>query len=361
MTVADLFDGVTSDHKVIIGPLLIYGAGNTGKAVAKFLSSNRLRIHAFIDKNSSENMECEGYPVLSLEEAFGQFGSGTPILIAVHNRDVDIVKLMRTIQDAGFTNIYSMFDYARNFHGDSTFRFFLIDPFVLKSEKNNAQKFYDLLSDDLSKKIYLDLIKFRLSGDYFLCPQPIIENQYSPADVPRWKSPLRLIDCGAYNGDSIRLFESYQYEIETLIAFEPELPNFYQLIKNIKHINGVFLPCGVSSTAKTVRFKSGAGEAGRASSEGDITIQMMSIDESFAKAAPNLIKMDIEGGEREAILGAKATIIKHRPGLAVSAYHLPNDLWQLGLLIYEIEPNYQFYMRSHAYSSFETVLYAVPK
>ena len=77
--------------------------------------------------------------------------------------------------------------------------------------------------------------------------------------------------------------------------------------------------------------------------------------------APNFIKMDIEGGEREAILGARATIKKYKPGLAVSAYHLPTDLWGLGLLIAEIDSNYQFFVRSHAYSSFETVLYAVPK
>jgi FkbM family methyltransferase len=71
--------------------------------------------------------------------------------------------------------------------------------------------------------------------------------------------------------------------------------------------------------------------------------------------------MDIEGGEREAILGARYTIRRFRPGLAISAYHLPADLWQLGLLISEIDENYQFYLRSHGYSSFDTVLYAVSK
>jgi FkbM family methyltransferase len=361
-SVADLFDDISfSDHRGCEGPLLVYGAGNTGKAVTKYLSSYGLQICAFVDNNSLQNMECEGYSVLSLDQAFNRFGSDISVLIAVHNRGVNMVELIQTIKEAGFIHLYSMFDYARIFQSDTTFRYFLTDPSRLTAEKNNAQKFYELLSDDLSKKIYRDLIKFRLSGDYSFCPKPCLGNQYSPTDIPRWKSPLRLIDCGAYNGDSIRLFKSYDYEIESVIAFEPDLSNFHELIKSIDCKDVIFLPCGVSDTAKTIRFHSSASEGSRASSEGDITIQTISIDESFPGIAPNLIKMDIEGGEREAILGASATIKKFKPGLAVSAYHLPADLWQLGLLISDIQPDYHFFMRSHGYSSFETVLYAVPK
>ncbi len=362
LSVGSLFDGMSSAYSGLTGgPLLIYGAGNTGKAVAKYLALNHCDVCAFIDKNAAENSLRAGLPVISLDQAFNQYGAKTPILIAVHNRGVDMVELMRLIEGAGFLTHYTMFDYARIFPNDKTFRYFLADPLTLKLEKRNAQKFYELLEDDLSRSIYLDFLKFRLYGDYHSCPIPVVENQYSPLDIPRWKNPLRLIDCGAYNGDSIRLFKSYEYELESVIAFEPDLTNYHELIKNINHRNGIFLPCGVSDTAKTVQFNSGSGEGSRASSDGSITIQMLGIDEAFPDFTPNLIKMDIEGGEREAILGAKATIKKFRPGLAVSAYHLPSDLWQLGLLISEIDSNYQFYLRSHAYSSFDTVLYAVPK
>jgi FkbM family methyltransferase len=364
-SVAALFDDIpliqSGLRGLTDGPLLIYGAGNTGKAVAKYLSISNYDVCAFIDKNSAKNSLCDGRSVLSLGEAFDLYGSKTAILIAVHNRGVDMTELVRSIEEAGFVNYYTMFDYVRNFPDDSTFRYFLADPLKLSLEKNNADKFFSLLSDDLSRSIYLDLLKFRLYGDYNACPKPIVENQYSPVDIPRWSNPLRLIDCGAYNGDSIRLFKNYQYEIESVIAFEPDLSNYHDLVKNNECPNGVFLPCGVSNTAKMVQFSSDAGEACRASIDGSITIQMLSIDEAFPGLAPNLIKMDIEGGEREAILGAQATIKKYRPGLAVSAYHLPADLWQLGLLICEIDANYHFYMRSHAYSSFDTVLYAVPK
>jgi FkbM family methyltransferase len=361
-SVTSLFDNISLDsHCFIDGPILVYGAGNTGKTVVQHLSLNGYDVLSFIDKTATENLLFEGYPVVSLKNAYKLYGPKTPILIAIHNRGVDMVGVIQTVKNAGFLICYTMFDYARVLNTDNTFRFFLTDPKKLKSEKSNAEKFYHLLSDDLSRFFYFDLVKFRLSGDYFVCPKPTVQDQYSPVDIPRWNNPLRLIDCGAYNGDSIRLFDSYQYEIESVLAFEPDLSNYRALIKTTDYPNGVYIPCGVSDTAKVIRFNSGSGEGSRAAIDGDVTIQMLSIDEAFPDFAPNLIKMDIEGGERDAILGAKETSRKYRPGMAISAYHLPSDLWRVGLLISEIDADYNFYMRSHAYSSFETVLYAIPK
>lgn len=347
---------VFSDHKV-----LIYGAGNTGKAVAKYLFSQGIIVSAFVDKNAANSKSCDGIPIFTLGEAFKKYGEKYSVLIAIHNRGVDIPPLIELIKNTGFNNYFTMFDYARIFNQDSSFRYFLIDPLQLSSECSSAEKFFSLLSDEDSKNIYLNLLKFRLLGDYQSCPRPNSEGQYSPSDIPRWVNPLRLIDCGAYNGDSIRLLRSYRYDIEMLIALEPDLKNYQSLIKGQVHSDGLYLPCGASDAARVVKFDANAGEGSRVSDGGAHAIQMVSIDQAFPSVAPNLIKMDIEGGEREAILGAQETIKKFKPGMAISAYHLPADLWRLGLLISEIEPEYDFYLRPHAYSSFDTVLYAVPR
>ena len=156
------------------------------------------------------------------------------------------------------------------------------------------------------------------------------------------------------------MFKKYGYQLESVIAFEPDLANYQLLVQNIQGQSGVFLPCGVSSSAKTVRFSAGDGEASRATEAGGIPVQMLSIDDAFPEWAPNLIKLDVEGGEYDALLGAAQTLKKYRPGLAISAYHLPSDLWRLGLLISSMQLNYRFFMRAHAYSSFDTVLYAIP-
>ena len=71
--------------------------------------------------------------------------------------------------------------------------------------------------------------------------------------------------------------------------------------------------------------------------------------------------MDIEGAEIEALKGAQNIIQKYKPGLAISVYHAPEHVWEIPILIREMLPNtYQYYLRSHAYNDFETVLYAIP-
>ncbi len=67
--------------------------------------------------------------------------------------------------------------------------------------------------------------------------------------------------------------------------------------------------------------------------------------------------MDIEGAEIEALKGASEIIKEHRPALAISIYHKPSDLWEIPLLIYNLNPGYSFFLSQHAPILTETVLY----
>jgi hypothetical protein len=71
--------------------------------------------------------------------------------------------------------------------------------------------------------------------------------------------------------------------------------------------------------------------------------------------------MDIEGAEVEALRGARKTIEKHRPLLAICLYHQPQHLWEIPFLIKSWNLDYTFFIRSHYFNGFDTLLYAVPK
>jgi hypothetical protein len=71
--------------------------------------------------------------------------------------------------------------------------------------------------------------------------------------------------------------------------------------------------------------------------------------------------MDIEGAELASLIGSKKTITKYRPGLAICLYHNPEHIWQIPLLVSSWELSYDFYLRSHCYSGFELVMYAIPR
>jgi hypothetical protein len=58
--------------------------------------------------------------------------------------------------------------------------------------------------------------------------------------------------------------------------------------------------------------------------------------------------------------GAQVTIRRHRPKIAVCAYHYPTDIPELAHAIGELVPNYRFALRHHTPQLMETVLYCWP-
>lgn len=55
----------------------------------------------------------------------------------------------------------------------------------------------------------------------------------------------------------------------------------------------------------------------------------------------DFIKMDIEGAERRALQGARGTLAKYRPRLAIAAYHLPDDPETIPRMVRNAWPGYR--------------------
>lgn len=75
----------------------------------------------------------------------------------------------------------------------------------------------------------------------------------------------------------------------------------------------------------------------------------------------DFIKMDIEGAELRALKGAKNTIIRFGPRLAITVYHKPEDLWTIPHYIKSLQGNYVFYLDHFTTTMDETVLFAALK
>jgi len=126
---------------------------------------------------------------------------------------------------------------------------------------------------------------------------------------------------------------------------------------------------GVWSEEKTFYFDA---KSGRSSSIGrddpgapSVKISVNAIDNILKSndfLGETLIKYDVEGAEFEALLGSAETIKKYSPKLIVSLYHRTEDIFKLMILINDINPNYNFYMRKHKYiPCWDLNLYAIPK
>lgn len=269
-----------------------------------------------------------------------------------------------------YQRVIALIEFYALFGADLQARYWLTSPSFYHTLRGPIESAYNLLSDDTSRSIYVALLKFRLTGNYSSLPSPDMQHQYFPKDLPAWQSPIRLVDCGAYNGDTIGSFINNEITLQSIAAFEPDQENFKKLAhfahENRKNMPEIYLwPCGVSHSTTQLRFETGHGEGSAISSTGDSMVQCVSLDEALPTFAPSLIKMDIEGAEYDALLGAQRLITTHRPGLAISVYHRPEHLWQIPLLIARIAQNaglhYHYGLRLHAQNGFDTIFYTIPQ
>ncbi len=89
------------------------------------------------------------------------------------------------------------------------------------------------------------------------------------------------------------------------------------------------------------------------------TIDALVADEGFERL--DLIKLDLEGADANAIAGAANTISRLRPQLAVSIYHFVPDFWQIPKALIELCPDYDFHLEVYSYERWETIFYAIPR
>lgn len=118
-----------------------------------------------------------------------------------------------------------------------------------------------------------------------------------------------ILDCGAYIGDTALMFNAY-YPSSQIYSFECE-EGFYELLNKNININKL------RNIHPVKAFLSDRTHG-----------QNIKIDD-FVKQHNikniGLIKFDIEGAERQALLGAIKTIKKYKPILMIPIYHLPDD------------------------------------
>ena len=95
-----------------------------------------------------------------------------------------------------------------------------------------------------------------------------------------------------------------------------------------------------------------------------VECSVVSIDEfveSTRLQRVDFIKLDVEGAEIQAILGAVKSIKKYSPKLAISLYHNVHDLFRIPQLLQEINDTYTYHLGHHHGALFETILYAHPR
>ena len=226
---------------------------------------------------------------------------------------------------------------------------------------SKIQAVYDMLADEKSRQTYADVLNFKISGkiDYLNnCTSP--KEKLYGGIIPLGENEI-FADLGAYNGDTAAEFiAACNNNFRHLYAFEPNPKNFRKLTKNLPDSDKITLFNAAAGRENgVIKISANEGRMSRENGSGKtVEIPVLAVDKAVHENV-TVLKLDVEGGEREALLGARRHI-ENGAKILCSLYHRNEDMFELPLLIKSINPELKFYVRHQLYiPAWETNLYCV--
>lgn len=245
--------------------------------------------------------------------------------------------------------------------------------FTIEFFENNRDRFsevYNSLADEESKRIYKNVISYKLTGNIAYLWDSESDKAQVYEEILDCKNIKTYLDLGAYNGDTIREMLLYNPQLQSAIALEPDARNFRKLTEYAQTVNNCDIKCinaGAWNENTTLLFDASGNRNAGVVSKGNIVskikeVSVVSVDSVLNGASVDYIKYDVEGSEKEALIGSAQTIEKYAPKLLVSLYHRSEDLFALPELVKELNPDYSLYLRRFPYiPAWDLNLYTVKK
>ena len=241
-------------------------------------------------------------------------------------------------------------------------------PFIMDFEEDYTQHkkeythVYTLLKDKKSKDIFTKLINFKISFDYKFMKgfTNNHQEQYFDKEIIPSIANISFLDGGGYVGDTATEVIKNYPDFKKIYLIEPIAENIRIAKRELGHLQNIeFFTCGVSSKKEILHFNE---EKSFSSIYGNGT-QSVNVDtiDNIVGEKVDYIKLDIEGAEQDAIIGAKQTIKKYHPILAICIYHKAEDWYKIPQIVLAIDADYDVYLRHYMEGIFESVMYFIPK
>ncbi|HEU0142976.1 MAG TPA: FkbM family methyltransferase [Bryobacteraceae bacterium] len=189
-------------------------------------------------------------------------------------------------------------------------------------------------------------------ADSWTLPALVQENEIDPYRFKEIVKPGDVVlDVGANVGTDAK--SALAVGASLVVAIEPEPLTLECLRRNleaeIRDSRVVVVPKGAWNREDTLLLHVDEANAGGSSflwQKGgpSIAVPLATIDSMVAELQlpkVDVIKMDIEGSEKNALLGAAETIRRHHPRLAIALEHNVNDVTALPAVARELWPDYQ--------------------
>jgi FkbM family methyltransferase len=346
------FDVLAERHGV--RDVVLVGAGGLGRRVARSLQSAGVGPLAFADNDARRwGAVVEGVSVYSPAEAARAFGRRAVFVVTIwgagsphrygHSR--------AQLESLGCAAVSPFPPLLWRTPGDALPHYCQDLPHRVIEQAPSVVSALALWADDASRREYLSQVRFRLLADFDGLSSPVAHPQYFPPDLLDFSGGEVFVDCGAFTGDTLRSFLTAGHRLRRAIALEPDPANLVALRHTLAELDIASRVAVHAVGAGSTRAQAWMDAGGTAASAivhddgrgGGTPIEIVPLDDLLVDERPTFVKMDIEGAEPEALLGAVRTLSRDRPALAVSAYHLQDHLWRIPLQLSAMTEDYRFF------------------
>jgi FkbM family methyltransferase len=347
--------------------VILYGAGFAAPIIYGILQRHDIPVAAVADSNPGLHgtLTTFGAEIMSLNAARARHPSAK-VLISSPRYFLEIRN--RLISEIGSENVYSFDLYNAHYFSGASLRALLL------AHYDDYAWLYGRLEDELSRVTLDRIIWAHLTGsvENFMHACSGTEDWYAFRELIRPRDDDVYVDCGAFDGDTVLLFDRVaEGRYRAMIACEPNPRVFAELARNTADLpaDRVHLVCAGTGLEES-EFElvdEGYFSATQARSPASSTgsgirhrVQLRPLDTIAAglRLEPSIIKMDIEGAEHDALRGATCVISRGKPRLSICLYHRHEDILRIPRLIDSIRGDYRFHLRHQSASATDTILVA---
>ncbi|MBQ9784136.1 MAG: FkbM family methyltransferase [Clostridia bacterium] len=344
----DLWEYLAVSKKTVV----LYGMGNGADKILDVCAQKGVTVRGvFASDGFVRNKFFHGMPVRTWSETKAEYGAENLIvLLAFGSSREDVLE-----------NILRIADEAELYAPDvPAFGDVLFDRAFYEAHKAELTDARALFSDAESLRIFDNVLSYKLTGDvrFLLDAESDMDAVWREIVCPTEIGAAA--DLGAYNGDTVReLIEKSGDNVQKIYAVEPDARNHKKLAAYAEEETRccvIPVHAGAWSESTTLTFdKSGNRNASFGKNRSQVlasrpikTVEIPAepLDRILNGARVDYVKYDVEGSEKEALIGSCETIQKHTPTLLVSLYHRSEDLFALPLMIRSLFPAYnRYYLR----------------